>query len=777
MRPVDISTFHTFIESLGGPVQVVEADGLKPVFSSADFQSLLNGPDRLQIETALSQCLTDYASGGEAEYCLVLPGWCGTARLGRWEWDGRPMITLVLTERDDQPSIRRREALARLNCSPAITSGDFYAACVFITETAARTLAADWVSIWLLDEGRNELVNEVVFELNPPQHFKAAPFNLNERPAYLELMHSRRNIVIPDTRHYPLLPNLTEDPYFQNVRALMDCPIKIGGRLEGGVCIEFSGSPHQWSPDEQAFGASLADFAAIALECRRSAEIKRLLKSLAEGLPDTAFRCRNNVPDYTIEYISDGCLNLTGYSPEELTGNRKVRFFDLVHPEDRPLYESVSRVTLAVGLPFDSTFRIVRKDGAVRWVWERSRVVPGTDARVSESDMVEGFLADVTETRRREEAEAAHRAKSDFLANMSHEIRTPLNGVMGLTALLMESDLGPRQNQYARSIFQSAETLLRVIDDILDFSKIEAGELTLEREDFSLTALLADLREMFSPAIQQKKLNFGFTVGQGLPERVRGDSKRLRQILANLLSNAVKFTERGLVALECSHRNICLDGRVLVELHFTVRDTGIGIHPELAGHIFSPFTQADSSSTRRFAGCGLGLSVCGQLVRLMGGDIHLDSVPGQGSAFSFQVRLEPPSRDGDSERALRILLAEASSVNQMVALGILDRLGHRVDVVGSGLDALSSLKSEKYDFVLMSLKLPEMDGLQTAVNIRNPKCGALNPELPVIAVGEEPEDHSARERCLRAGMDDYITKPFAPKQLEEITRRWKGRVG
>ncbi len=481
--------------------------------------------------------------------------------------------------------------------------------------------------------------------------------------------------------------------------------------------------------------------------------------------------------DGIIMHCNSECERLTGYDRQEIEG--RMPWWQIVDPSerDRLMVFHERRLDEVNPPPAQFEYYGLRANGERRRCIASVMVIPGTSDRIAST-------LDITERRQVEEdlkaavkaAERANKAKSEFLANMSHEVRTPLNGVLGMLQLLGSTDLEEEQEEYVNVALSSGKSLLTVINDVLDFSKMDAGILDMAEEPFDLRETVRMVVDNFGIQLREKGLGVDVAVGDEVPAVLVGDEARIRQLLFNLVGNAVKFTDSGGVRVDIQG----LDGRDAegrVRLLCTVSDTGVGIEDDKQSTVFDAFTQADGSYTRRYQGAGLGLGIVRRIVRLMDGDIAVESETGRGTAVHFTLRLglptdqEQPLRQAEAVPAeakpLRVLVVEDDATNLLAARHMLERLGHSVVAVTNGRQALDVLGREAVDAVLMDVQMPEMDGLEATRSIRKGEVPGADPAMRIIAMTAHAMTGD-KERFLEAGMDGYISKPVDMVELGRV---------
>ncbi len=606
-----------------------------------------------------------------------------------------------------------------------------------------------------------------------------ARFHPNRHREYAEGLHSAGVLGLEEP---PALspPELVLGP--ERPVAALDAAVWSGGRLIGVLrCERQSGTP-TWPPEDADFVRSACHIIATAVEASEQRRAERGRREAEERYRELCENAVIGIYQTTLDGRFLSCnpamARMLGYaSPRELITSVKDIGADLyAEPARRAKFLDLMERNGQV-IDFETPVR--HRDGRIIFITESARAVRNTEGRVTSFEGMAQDISDRVYAARelrlaKEAAEAANRAKDGFLAMVSHEIRTPMNGVIGMLDVLLRTTLNPEQASYIRTAHQSAESLLALINNILDFSKIESGRFELVETDFDLQPLLDEIRGLHATQARAKGLALDVATGPGVPARLRGDPIRLRQILNNLIGNAIKFTETGSVRATIS---VAEDGPAGLVLAGEVADTGIGI-PELAQkRIFEPFEQAEPLAVRDASGTGLGLAICRRLAAAMGGGIRVASTPGAGSVFRFHVRLSKasgkrPSRilrpvsapRYRSRRSLRILCADDSATAQFVARAQLQHLGHRVDIVANGQQAVEALSRQTYDAVFLDGRMPVMDGIAAAQAIRDPSSPALDHQAYLIAMTAQALTGD-REKFLDAGFDDYVAKPVTSEAL------------
>lgn len=525
---------------------------------------------------------------------------------------------------------------------------------------------------------------------------------------------------------------------------------------------------------------------------------RTLLRTLIDSLPDYVY-----VKDLDSRFLlvnAPGARMMGAETQQALLGKTD---FDFYPAELAQHYRADEERLMQTGEPLIGQAEPCWEAATNTQKWILTTKAPLRDSSGKVVGLV-GSGRDITEIkqmteeleRAKAQAEAANQAKSVFLANMSHEVRTPMNGILGMTDLVLDTDLTLEQRECLNTVKESAESLLTVINDILDYSKIEAGKLDLEHIEFSVREIVEETMRAQARAAQKKGLALSCDLQPEVPERLLGDPTRLKQVITNLLGNALKFTERGEVALE-----VRMEGKAepnqCVWTRFTVRDTGIGIAKEKQRLIFQAFAQSDDSTTRQYGGTGLGLTISAQLVDMMDGRIWVESEPGLGSRFHVTLPLDLPAgprrsagaqeqrssaavgtaargvaeliaTHPENGRSLRILVVEDNAVNQKLAVELLRKCGHRTSVASDGGEALKLYQQSKFDLVLMDVHMPNMDGFEATAVIRQAEKGTER-HVPIIAI-TACAMKGDQEKCLSAGMDAYLSKPIRPAELFEVIR-------
>ncbi len=577
------------------------------------------------------------------------------------------------------------------------------------------------------------------------------------------------------------------------VTSLILFPIFVKNNFHGFLGFDDTQEERIWSEDEVNILQILAQNIAASIE-RITNEIaihesEEKFRLLANNIPGTVYLSKYDEFATKI-YINDEIEKLTGYPKSDFLNN-KISYIDLIHPEDKEQTLLGEKKAIQKGIQIHLIYRIFHKNKKIVWVEEFGDTIY-KDGKIA---FIEGIFIDITERKQtetfikaKELAEAANKAKSEFLANMSHEIRTPLNGIIGFTHLLMKTNLGRTQEKYMTTINQSANSLLDIINDILDFSKIEAGKLDLFIENHDLNEVLSQIIDLILYESNQKKLNLELHIASDVPKYFWTDIVRLKQILINLLANAVKFTEKGTIKLAVSV--LTKNDENNTTIRFAVIDSGIGILEKNKKKIFQAFSQEDSSTTRKFGGTGLGLTISNQLLALMDSHLQLESNVNIGSTFYFDLKLktsninikkeniepeksivkDPFFKINKNQRKLKIMIVEDNTINMLLLKTIIKNLFSDTTIyeILNGRDAVEQFEIIQPDIIFMDIQMPIMNGYEATKAIRTLNTGDT---IPIIAItaGTEKEE---KEKCINSGMNDYIPKPILKGVIEETILKW-----
>ncbi len=577
--------------------------------------------------------------------------------------------------------------------------------------------------------------------------------------------------VVPDTKldsRFENNPLVQNDPHF---RFYASSVLETEDGFPLGTLCVLDYKPRTLTPEQSFALQTLSRLVMTQLELRRALQEKRASEQQFRDMTNSI----NQMvwvadPNGHHEYYNKRWYEYTGIEEDTKTG-----WEDVFHPDDFDRASRIWQNSLETGEPYEVEYRLRRNDGEYRWMLGRAECVRNKSGAIKKWY---GTCTDIEElVEVRDKLREASVAKTEFLANMSHEIRTPINAIMGLANILAHSEpLTPKQFEFIKTLQMSADTLLALINDLLDISKIEARSVELETIPFSLSKIVQEIISMMNVHAQEKGLDFNVIAGPEIDQITHiGDPNRIRQVLVNLCSNALKFTERG--GIEIKLHSTPLDETNIHNVFIAIKDTGIGIAPDKQDAVFHKFSQADASINRKYGGTGLGLAITKTLTEIMGGTIKLDSVEGKGSTFTVTIPLEaepnpvsaelqnniaPPTPSiGDRKR---ILLVEDYPANVLVTSTFLEKFGYDCDVAGNGIEAIEKVQQNSYALTLMDVQMQGMNGLEATILIREHEKQKNLSRLPIIGMTAHAMAGD-KERCLAAGMDDYLPKPFNSDDL------------
>ncbi len=681
----------------------------------------------------------------------------------------------VLRESEKRARLQRSE-IVKLIFDKAIVNGKLDDALKKITKTLSYAIGAVRTSIWTISDDGKVLECLSLFDAKEKKHGKKNTLKVNEIPSYFEAILKESLISAENAQTDPRTCELADSyliPY--GITSMLDAGILIDGSLIGVVCIEHTGNPRKWHPDEEAFANTAASIVAQLF-----ANIKRKEAETALSKSEEKYRLIfENAPLGVLHFnekgivteCNDQLVSIIGSSREALIG------LDMTRLPDKRVVNSVKKVLNGKPASFEGNYSSVTADKTTPVRVLFSPVINNYETAEGGIVIIEErsyYIAKEKLEKQVAVAKESAKFKQNFLANMSHEIRTPLTGIMGLIEIIQKSDISPELQEYVKILKNSGENLTEIIDQVLDFSKIEAGKIKLNTRVFKFDSLLKNAQVLFDSMCYSKDLKFLTITDEKLPEFIKADDTRLSQIINNLLSNAVKFTQQGSVTLKASL--IMKDNHtddVIIKIE--VIDTGIGIPPEMQEKLFTPFGQIDKQDIRTYEGTGLGLSICKELAELHGGKIGVKSKHKEGSTFWFTFIAQKvattnqkiENQISDKPSGLKILFVEDKSVTRKVVKIMLSKMGHKVTLAEDGKQAIEAYQPGKFDVILMDIQMPVMDGI-TATKILKNEHKDLPPIIGLSANAFEGD----REKYLAKGFDEYLTKPLKEKDFNTVLEKF-----
>ncbi|NOX35472.1 MAG: PAS domain S-box protein [Deltaproteobacteria bacterium] len=696
------------------------------------------------------------------------------------------------------------------------------------TEKAAIALNVERASVWLFNRDFSKLICKDLFILSKNLHKKESCLEKADFLNYFKTVEDKRIIVADDVHNDPATCKLAK-AYLTplGITSMLDAGIFSHSKLTGVICAEHVGLKREWKPEEQTFIRSIADIVTLAMESTERRRAEKELKKHKEHLEDlviertSELRDREEIlsqitssaqnaiimidNDGNVSFWNKAAQRIFGWRTKEVMGKNLHKlivpkryhadhFGAFHHFRETGEGGCIGEVRELFGLRKNGEefpVELALSGVKIKGKWNAIGLVSDITERKEAEAKLHKNMKDLESARHA--AEKATRAKSDFLANMSHEIRTPMNAVIGMSHLVLQTDLSLKQQDYIGKILSSANALLGVINDILDFSKIEAGKLFIESINFQLEDVLNTVSNLILHKADEKGLKIIFSIPENIPFSLVGDPLRLGQVLINLVNNAVKFTDQGKIVISAELVKKGIDKAIL---RFFVRDTGIGMTEKQSAKLFQAFSQADTSTTRKYGGTGLGLSISKKIVQIMGGEMFVDSTAGKGSTFGFtavfgmqpmqkQNTMAAGAEKGEAQKTLagsvfdrlhqiygaKILLVEDNDINQQVAKEILEQGGLVVELANDGKEAVALNKKNQYDAILMDIQMPVMDGIEATKRIRAQEKRDLADQMPIIAMTAHAMAMD-REKSIKAGMNDHVTKPINIDQLSAALLKW-----